>query len=71
MLPTVALGEEHLVGWDAVVCHPPVTLKHPDHYVWQAVLGLPEAMREKDRQRKEEIGEKLGEVYQSSIELKN
>lgn len=37
---TVALGEEHLVGRDAVVGHPAVPLEHTDHDVRQTVLGL-------------------------------
>lgn len=39
------LGEEHSVCWDAVVGHPTVTLQHPNHDVWEAVLRLDEGSR--------------------------
>lgn len=55
VFPTVALGEEDLVGRDAVVGDPAVSLQHPDDYVWEAVLwlseeGWRERWREKQRQ---------------------
>lgn len=40
VFPTVLLGEDDGVRWDAVVRHPAVALQHPDHDVWEAVLRL-------------------------------
>lgn len=49
VLPTVALGEEHLVGRDAVIRHPAIPLEHPDNYIRQTVLGLTKRMIEKGK----------------------
>ncbi len=40
MLSTVTVGKENLMGRDSVVGHSSVSLKHPDYYIWQTVLGL-------------------------------
>ena len=45
VFPTVLLGEDDSVCWDAVVRHPAVALQHPDHDVWKTVLRLRERRR--------------------------
>lgn len=45
VFPTVLLGEDHSVRWDAVVRHPAVALQHPDHDVRKTVLRLNDRRR--------------------------
>lgn len=55
VFPTMLLGEDHSVCWDAVVGHPTVALQHPYHDVWKTVLRLGERQTEKRESEKRSI----------------